>query len=389
MTGGARSGAWNGMIVVCAAVRWDGVRMQDRQMAEHMRALAPVLYVDPPVSHLTRFKNAAVAESVRRPRLRILEPGLARLTPVVPPKPTHPLVKPVAERLTRRQLSRAVRSLGGNVQAVVTAWLFMDVYGACSEKWRVYSWSDDPVGAAELWGHRPERLAAADERLARASDLIVAVSEGGTHRMQEQGLPAVYLPNGCDTSIFRGIESVPAAADVELGGPLAVFVGHLNARTDLALLEAVADTGIGLLILGPRDATFEPGRVERLVQRYNVAAVGPRPYGVLPSYLKLGAVGLVPYADNEFNRYSFPMKTLEYLAAGLPVVATPLPEISALGTSLVTEAASPEEFAQAVISQASQAQDPRLVSARRSFAAGHSWDARARRLFDLVSQTEP
>jgi teichuronic acid biosynthesis glycosyltransferase TuaH len=382
----SRSSTWDGMIVLCAAVRWDGVRMQDRQMAEHLRGLAPVLYVDPPVSHLTRFKNAEVAASMKRPRLRELEPGLARLTPVVPPKPTHPLMAGVARQLARRQIRQAVRSLGGSVQALVTTWLFLDVYGACGEEVRVYSWSDDPVAAADLWGEKAERLAAADERLARASDLVVAVSKGGTERLMERGFPAVHLPNGCDTTIFRDIDSVTAAKDVALDGPVAVFVGHLNGRTDLALLEAVADAGIGLLLVGPHDGGFEPERVARLIARSNVVSVGRRPYEQLASYFKLGAVGLVPYVENEFNNYSFPMKTLEYLSAGLPVVATPLPEIEALDTSLIALAATPDEFVRAVREQAMVAHDADQVAERRAFAAAHSWDARARRLLELIEE---
>jgi len=50
--------------------------------------------------------------------------------------------------------------------------------------------------------------------------------------------------------------------------------------------------------------------------------VGPQPYGALPGYLRLMDVGVVPYRDSAFNRGSFPLKTLEYLAAGRGVVAT-------------------------------------------------------------------
>lgn len=359
--------------------------MQDRQMAEQLRRHAPVLYVDPPVSHLSRFRNPAPAAGRARSQLRVLAPGLARFTPIVPPKPSHPAVAPLASLLVRRQLAAAVRSLGGRVQALITQWLFLDVYGACGERRRVYSWSDDPVGAAELWGHRPERLAVAEARLTQASDLIVAVSEEATERLRARGLPAAYLPNGCDTELFADLEAAEEATDVPLRGPLAAFVGHINGRTDLSLLEAVADSGIGLLLIGPREAAFEPARFERLASRPNVAHLGPRAYERLPAYLKLAAVGLVPYLQNDFNRASFPMKTLEYLAAGLPVVATPLPAIRGLGTDLVALAETPQQFAVSVRHQAELAHRPDLVARRRAFAAAHSWADRADRLMQLLA----
>ena len=127
---------------------------------------------------------------------------------------------------------------------------------------------------------------------------------------------AAYLPNGCDAPYFAGVDEVAAAGDVTVPGPVAGFVGHLNSRTDLALLEAVAKAGVSLLLIGPKDPAFEPERFARLLDRGNVAYLGPRPFEELPSYFKLIDVGLVPYGDTEFNRWSFPMKTLEYLAAG-------------------------------------------------------------------------
>jgi teichuronic acid biosynthesis glycosyltransferase TuaH len=378
--------AWDDMIVLCAGVRWDDVKMADRHMAECLAALGPVLYVDPPVSHLTRLKSPAVAASMKRPRLRVLGPGLARLTPVVPPKPTHPAIVPVATRVARHQLRRAVRRLGGSVLAVISTWLFLDAYGACGEQRRVYWWTDDPVGAATLWGHTAERMAAADERLARASDLIVAVSEDATRRLRERGLPAAYLPNGCDAALFAGVDDVIAASDVTLDGPIAAFVGHLNSRTDLALLEGVADSSVGLLLIGPKDPSFEPDRFARLIARGNVAHLGPRPFEELPAYLKLVDVGLVPYGPTEFNRWSFPMKTLEYLAAGRPVVATSLPAIRWLNTDLVTLADTPGEFAASVSRQAPLARQPELVARRRAFAGTHSWAHRADQLKRLLEQ---
>ena len=380
--------AWDRTIVLCAGNRWDGVKMQDRHLAENLRAHAPVLYVDPPVSHLSRLKNPEAAAPIERPRLRILGPGLACLTPIVPPKPTHPAVVPIATWATKRQLRGAVRSLGASVHAVISTWLFLDVYRVCGERRRVYWWTDDPVGAAELWGQSADRLAAADERLAHASDLVVAVNEGATQRLQERGHPAAYLPNGCDAAAFAGVDQVAAATDVDLPSPIAAYVGHLNSRTDLALLEGVADTGMGLLLIGPKDPAFEPERLGRLIARSNVSYLGRRPHEELPSYLKLVDVGLVPYGATEFNRWSFPMKTLEYLAAGRPVVATALPATRSLDTDLVTLADTPEEFAASVRQQAQLARQPELVTRRRAFASMHTWADRADRLVRLLEQPE-
>jgi glycosyltransferase involved in cell wall biosynthesis len=379
------NGVWHGTIVLCAANRWDDVKLADRHMAERLTEHAPVLYVDPPVSHLTRLKNPAVTRSLDGPRLRHVTPRLARYTPVVGPKPRHPLMRAASSRLVRRQLQGVLRDLGGSVQAVVSTWLFIDAYGVAPGARRIYWWQDDPVGAAALWGMSEKRLADGEQRLARSSDLIAAVNDEVAQRWADRGFPSAFLPNGCDAPFFADADRAPAPPDVDLPRPIACFVGHLNSRTDLALLEAVAASGMSLLLIGPKDPAFEPERFERLTARTNVAYLGPRPFEALPSYLRVTDVGLVPYADTPFNRGSFPMKTLEYLSAGRPVVATPLPAVRWLGTDLVSLAGSPEPFAAAVRREAAAALEPGLVARRRAFAARHSWSERAAALMALIA----
>jgi teichuronic acid biosynthesis glycosyltransferase TuaH len=375
---------WDGLLVLCAANSWDDVKLADRHMAEHLSALAPVLYVDPPISHLTRFNAPQVASSLKRPRLRTIAPGIARFTPVAPPKPMSAAMLPLTNWIARRQLRRAVRRLGGRVEAVISTWLLVDAYGACDERVRAYWWQDDPVAAASLWRVSPERLAAGDERLCADSDLVVAVSEGVVEGLRERGVESAYLPNGCDASFYEGVDEAADPADVDLRGPIAGFIGHLNHRTDLALLEAIASTSASLLLIGPRDPAFEPARFEALAARSNVSYLGPRPFEQLLPYLKAIDVGLVPYADTQFNRNSFPMKTLEYLAAGRPVVSTSLPAVRSLDTDLVEIAERPEDFAAAVLRCAQGARQPELVARRREFAAQHSWAVRAERLAGLL-----
>jgi glycosyltransferase involved in cell wall biosynthesis len=383
--------AWDGLVVLCAANNWDEVKLADRHMAEQLAANhAPVLYVDPPISHLTRFNAPLVADSLKRPRLRQMAPRLARCTPVVPPKPMGPAMLPLTNRIARGQLRRALRKLGvRRAEAVISTWLFVDAYGACGERVRAYWWRDDPVAAAPLWRRPAERLAAGDRRLTEGSDLVVSVSEGIATELRSHGVEASYLPNGCDAAFYAGVDSAPDPTDFDLPGPVAGFVGHVNSRTDLALLEAVADRGISLLLVGPRDPSFEPQRFEALAARPNVAYLGQKPFEQLLPYLKAIDVGLVPYGNTQFNRNSFPLKTLEYLAAGRAVVSTPLPAVLSLDSELIALAETPEEFAEAVQREAARGREPGLTLARRELAATHSWAARADLLAGLLGLHRP
>ena len=208
----------------------------------------------------------------------------------------------------------------------------------------MYWAQDDFAGGAALMGLDAEKVSRAELAAARRADMIITSSPAVRDRWAARGFSSDMIPFGCDSAAFGRAEQ--PAADVSVPAPVAGFVGHLNARTDLALLEAVADV-MSLLVVGPRSPQFEPARVDRLLARSHVQWTGPQPFERLPAYLAAIDVGLVPYDHSEFNVGSFPLKTLEYLAAGVPVVATDLPATRWLGTDLVVIEDAPGPFAAA------------------------------------------
>jgi teichuronic acid biosynthesis glycosyltransferase TuaH len=371
------SRAWDGLVVLCATESYSGVKMPDKHMAEHLSKLVPLLYVDPPLSVLAPWRNHPSGHSLRGPRLRVLGPGLARLTPVVQPFPCRAPLTPLTSALTRYYIQRAVRQLGGHVQALISAWPQFPVFGTCDEDVRVYWPQDDFAGGADLLGLDAEHLGQCERDVAAGADFVAACSPVLAQMWHGRGMDTILIPNGADLTAYAGIEEAPLPADVSLPGPVAGLVGHINARTDLGLLEAIADRGRSLLLVGPKDPAFEPERFNALVGRRNVCWVGLKPFDELPRYLRLIDVGIVPYANTPFNRGSFPLKTLEYLAAGRAVVATDLPAIRWLATDLVAIAVGPRAFADAVDRMLSEIRTPAVAESRRAFAAGHSWELRA------------
>ena len=202
---------------------------------------------------------------------------------------------------------------------------------------------------------------------------------------RSRGLNPLLVPFGADVDAYLKIEDAEHPADVDLPGPVAGFVGRINDRTDLSLLEAIARRGRSLLLVGPKDPAFEPQRFEALRRRPNVRWVGPKPFESLPGYLRLIDVGLVPYRDSAFNRGSFPLKTLEYLAAGRAVVATDLPAIRWLATGLICIADGAACFADQVDRLLAQPRTPDMLADRQAFAARHSWAGRAAEIHRAIA----
>jgi teichuronic acid biosynthesis glycosyltransferase TuaH len=308
---------------------------------------------------------------------------------------TRPGIRAATWPLVRAQLRWALRRLGQRPYAVLVC-SFDDVlgrFGAATVN--VLYGTDDWVAGAELMGLDPAWLRQQEARALARADVVAAVTPELAARWRGLGAEPVLIPNGCEPAAYSTVDStaVPPVA-AELPAPVVGLVGRLSDRIDIGLLEQIADTGISLLVVGPLEGEWEPARWPALTSRPNVRHVDRVPFDQLPGYLRAMDVGITPYRDTVFNRASFPLKTLEYLAAGRAAVSTDLPATRWLaadgpdGRGLVT-IADPTHFADAVRSAAAVPRSPELARRRRGFAARHSWRQRADLLAAAIGLTEP
>ena len=158
------------------------------------------------------------------------------------------------------------------------------------------------------------------------------------------------VPSGVDVAHFRvARDGVPDPHDqAAIPMPRVGFYGVLDERLDRDLLARVADLrpGVQFVLVGPTaklDASALPVRP-------NLHYLGAKPYEALPAYAANWGAAMMPFAINEATRFISPTKTPEYLAAGLPVVSTPVADVAATygGLEAVQVAATPDAFATAV-----------------------------------------
>lgn len=378
------AGDWSGLVVMCAANFWHGVRYQDRHIGEQLAPDRPVLYVDPPLSALTARKRPEYGEALEGPRLRLVAPRIVRLTVVAAPGPTRPGMVGITSALVRWRIARALRTLDASVDAVIATSPFLDVFGSSPERLKIFWAQDDLAGGADLLGADAQRIRAGEARIAAAADAIIAANPVVAQTWIDRGYAPHLIPFGCDPESYADVDALPSPTDVTLDSPIVGFIGLIGSRIDFDLLEAIADRGRSLLLVGPRHWLFEIDRAERLLARPNVCWVGGKEFEELPPYLKVIDVGIVPYNDSAFNRGSFPLKTLEYLSAGRGAVATDLPAIRWLDTDLISVANTPAAFADAVDAELAKTRTPEIVERRQAFAREHSWHNRAMQFATVI-----
>ncbi len=196
------------------------------------------------------------------------------------------------------------------------------------------------------------------------------------------------FPSSIDSVHFgqaRGLKTY-RASDVQTARcPKVGFFGVIDERMDLELVDAVA-------ALRP-DWSFEMvGPVVKidpstLPKRDNIHWAGPCAYSDLPQKLAGWDIGFMPFAINESTRFISPTKTPEFLAAGLPVVSTPIVDVVRTygERNLVEIADSPEGVVRAVEALVKRPYGAWLEAADR-FLAGTSWKRTWDEMYGLISQ---
>lgn len=382
------SGDNAGLVIIRAGTFFGGTRLADQHVAERLVDLGvPVLYVDPPVSRMSPRNDPRLAAVLKEPVLREVRPGLMRLTPRVPPAKSRGSIVHLTDFLVRRALKHSCADIGGNVRAVISV-SARQPFGICNEGVRIFWARDDFVAGASLMNKPVGRVRRDEGRAADGADLIIAVSPSLFETWRSRGHRTVFVPNGCDVQGLANVDAAEVPEDVALPPPVLGFVGTLGDRVDFRLLRALAAQGRSLLLVGARQKSFSLLGISDLLDRPNVRWVGPKPYASLGSYLRTIDVGLVPYRDDVFNRASFPLKMLEYLAAGRPVVSSDLPAARWLDTALVRVARDQAEFPALVDEAVMEGTGPAWKSRRRVFAEGHSWSRRTEEILKAIEQTE-
>ena len=298
------------------------------------------------------------------------------LSPLVIPIHGRRRLRTLNAGLLRAQVGRAAHSLGFERPLLWSYVPQADLLVETLEPSAIGYHCVDDIAAQKGVAAAPFREAEA--HFAARADLVLASAPALAERMRTLNDCVFYAPNVADTDRFAtALEVGPTdPAIAALPGPRIVFTGAVVAtKLDLELLEGVArarpDWSIALVgPVGAGDPRTNNSALERLP---NVHLLGARPYVGLPEVLRGADVALVPYAINDLTRSVFPMKVYEYLAAGLPVVTTPLPALAEI-TGVVVAADAPATVA--AVERALAEDGPAARRARSAAVRENSWDAR-------------
>jgi glycosyltransferase involved in cell wall biosynthesis len=189
---------------------------------------------------------------------------------------------------------------------------------------------------------------------------------------------------GVDVAHFataRAADVVVPREIASLTRPVIGYYGVIDERIDYDLLRTLAASlpEAELVMVGPV-VKVDPNE---LPQAHNIHWLGQRRYAELPAHVKGFDVCLMPFALNDATEYINPTKTLEYMAAGKPIVSTAVSDVMHNFTPVVAVADTPEDFV-AAVRHAIESPSAEMISRGLEQARSNSWESIVARMERIV-----
>lgn len=269
-------------------------------------------------------------------------------------------------------------------------WMFLPnavgAFGSFGEKLSVYYITDD---FTEFTGHPSYAIAKMEAQLIDRCDVVIASAKRLAEKKKRGRKPIHVISHGVCYQHFAktiNIKSEEWPDDIkDLKKPIIGFYGEINDWIDLEILcdAAQKQPDWSFVLIGR--VAVEVGNIDFLKNQPNIHLLGQKQFNELPEYCAAFDVALIPKKLNELTLSMNPLKLKEYLAAGVPVVSAPLPEVMPY-KDVVKFATNADDLIKAV--------EELLIQNRNQMApilskrvANESWDAKVEEISCVVEET--
>jgi glycosyltransferase involved in cell wall biosynthesis len=353
-------------LIVHSHLRWDFVWQRPQQIFSRLAARHPILFTEEPM-----FGDGAARVVVTEPH-----PNVFRAVPVLPAgrhatvDEQWSAVLPLLQDAVRHHPVLA-RRFDDPVQWFYSPMTAPHFLGRFNARGIVYDCMDELAN----FRFAPSDIGQRERFLLARADVVFT----GGYQLYEA--KSAYHDNvhfyGCGVDVAHyGRARLPQtevpAELASLPGPVFGYFGVIDERIDYDLIDRLACEfpQASIAMVGPV-AKVDPAS---LPSRPNIHWLGQRNYDQLPALVKGFDVCMMPFALNEATRFINPTKTLEYMAAGKPIVSTAVPDVLRNFTPIVEVALEHEAFVDAV-AQAHRAPCSELIERGLERASRASWEA--------------
>lgn len=341
MKNGNGTGALRGRDILCFSHDWTGDPLSKTHLMRVLSRENRILWINAIANRMPTSSSKDISRIFNKLKsfttpVREVEPNIFVLNPLAIPAYGSSAMVAMNRRFLISQVKKAMRGLGFSrpVNMVFNPAAGM-IAGRLGESEVVYYCVDEYTAFTGV----SDGLRAIEEDLFRRADLVVVSAEKLLNDKKVFNRNTHMIRHGTDWKHFRTAlgDATEIPAEIrDLPRPLIGFHGLLADWVDFELIKKTAEHfKDGSVVLIGKVAVDAEQKIRILDGVPNIHMLGRKPYADLPAYCKGFDVALNPFAVNELTLAANPLKVREYLAAGLRVVSTDIPEVRVLKHCLV------------------------------------------------------
>ena len=381
------NGVLSGCDILCFSHDWTGDPLSKTHLMRVLSRENRILWINAIANRMPTTSSKDISRVFKKLKsftepVREVEPNIFVLNPLAIPTYGNEAVRTFNQKFLVRQVKGAMKKLGFekpiNMVFNPAAGLLA---GKLGEEKIIYYCVDEYTAFTGV----ASGLKEIEEELFRKADFVVVSAEKLLESKAKFNENTFLIRHGTDWNHFRNSLDETTKIPEEIANlpkPIIGFHGLLADWVDFALIKKIAaHFKNGSVVLIGKITVDATKKIKILNDIPNIHFLGRKPYAELPNYCKGFDVALNPFEISELTLAANPLKVREYLAAGLQVISTDIPEVRILADCLVGE--NHADF----ISKIEYAlQNPKLREDVSDAIKSESWESKIEELREIMSK---
>ncbi|MFP5439015.1 MAG: glycosyltransferase [Bacteroidia bacterium] len=347
-------------LVVFCHLRWDFVYQRPQHIISRLAKKIKILLIEEPWHRPGQTGSLLIPVSQN---LHVLQPNVHQIAEIVAILPEYTGME------------------------VPIGWFYSASFLTLLDYFKFETVVYDCMDELSLFKGAPESLVVQERNLMLRADIVFTGGKSLYESKVKHHDNVYCFPSSVDREHFAGALNGIAVPDdiASVRGPIVGYFGVIDERIDLGLLNEVASIRpeINFVMIGPLAKIGE----HDLPRQQNIHYLGMKNYQELPGYIKAFDIAMMPFALNDATKYISPTKTLEYMAAGKPIISTAIHDVVRDYSGDVAIVASAGEFSRAIDTALAQDAKSALPSAYNDILEKTSWDHTVKKMQEIIKNT--
>jgi glycosyltransferase involved in cell wall biosynthesis len=349
-------------VVVFCHLRWQFVYQRPQHIISRLASDMKILFIEEPIPH-SEDNNTPGNLLVISEQLHVLQPYVKDIESIIDIIPDYVKNK-----------------------SIPIGWFYSASFSSLLEQINFETIIYDCMDELSLFKGAPVHLINQEKYLMAHTDIVFTGGKS-LYESKKQLHSNVYcFPSSVDEQHFaQAINGISVAADIAvLPKPIVGYYGVIDERIDLELLRQCAKKlpNVSFVMIGPL-AKIEDAD---LPKENNIHYLGMKSYNELPHYLKAFDIAMMPFALNDATKYISPTKTLEYMAAGKPIISTKITDVVRDYSQSVTLIENDDDFCSAIENFLTNKDRLAMETQYSKILKNTSWNSTADKMKSIIKE---